>query len=117
MRISDWSSDVCSSDLDPGDGYLYACSTGFNVSQGRTPGYVTAGHCGDTGEPVYLEGPDGTGPQPTVGPKLVSFAGSSFPQPGGNGPAYAWLRAAAGTNLQPPLSRLGVVPANPTRPP
>src|SRR3546814_2716656 len=138
MRISDWSSDVCSSDLwrvdsqsnsvvvsigrrgqqagidfvalsgadaqtirfqvedeqpslrsdlkgglgylrDPGDGYLYACSIGFNVSQGGTPGYVTAGHCGDTGEPVYLEGPDGTGPQWTVGPKIGSFAGSSFP--------------------------------------
>src|SRR3546814_12243484 len=83
MRISDWSSDVCSSDLDPGDGYLYACSIGFNVSQGGTPGYVTAGHCGDTGEPVYLEGPDGTGPQWTVGPKIGRFAGSSSPKPGG----------------------------------
>src|SRR3546814_749961 len=40
---------------DPGDGYLYACSIGFNVSQGGTPGYVTAGHCGDTGEPVRSE--------------------------------------------------------------
>src|SRR3546814_6336786 len=138
MRISDWSSDVCSSDLidfvalsgadaqtirfqvedeqpslrsdlkgglgylrDPGDGYLYACSIGFNVSQGGTPGYVTAGHCGDTGEPVYLEGPDGTGPQWTVGPKIGSFAGSSFPQPGGTGPDYAWIRADAGNTLQP----------------
>ena len=37
----------------PGDGYLYACSIGFNVTQGTTPGYVSAGHCGPTvGEPV-----------------------------------------------------------------
>src|SRR5688572_21426928 len=28
----------------PGDGYLYACSIGFNVTQGTTPGFVTAGH-------------------------------------------------------------------------
>src|SRR3546814_11103079 len=51
MRISDWSSDVCSSDL--------------------------------------------------VGPKIGSFAGSSFPQPGGTGPDYDWIRADAGNNLQP----------------
>ncbi|HEY9540723.1 MAG TPA: S1 family peptidase [Luteimonas sp.] len=93
---------------DPGDGYLYACSIGFNVSQGGTPGYVTAGHCGDTGEPVYLEGPDGTGPQWTVGPKIGSFAGSSFPQPGGTGPDYAWIRADAGNNLQPTVYGWGM---------
>src|SRR6476659_10117090 len=28
----------------PGDGYLYACSIGFNVTQGSTPGFVSAGH-------------------------------------------------------------------------
>ncbi|HET6436337.1 MAG TPA: S1 family peptidase [Xanthomonadaceae bacterium] len=85
----------------PGDGYLYACSIGFNVTQGSTPGYVTAGHCGDTSEPVYLEGASGTGPQWSLGPKFGNFAGSSFPQPGGTGPDYAWVKVDAGNTLQP----------------
>jgi streptogrisin C len=40
----------------PGDGYLYACSIGFNALKGSTPVYVSAGHCGDANEKVYLEG-------------------------------------------------------------
>jgi streptogrisin C len=86
---------------DPGDGYLYACSIGFNVTQGSTPGYVSAGHCGDAGEPVYLEGAAGTGPQWTIGPNIGTFAGSTFPQPGGTGPDYSWIRVNAGNTLQP----------------
>src|SRR3546814_2589242 len=58
MRISDWSSDVCSSDI--------------------------------------------------FGPKIGSFAGSSFPQPGGTGPDYAWIRADAGNNLQPTVYGWGM---------
>jgi streptogrisin C len=65
----------------PGDGYLYACSIGFTVTQGSTPGYVSAGHCGDADEPVYLE----LSPQWTVGPKIGTFAASKFPQPGQTG--------------------------------
>src|SRR3546814_6571346 len=52
--------------------------------------------------------PDGTGPQWTVGPKIGSFAGSSFPQPGGTGPDYAWIRADAGNNLQPTVYGWGM---------
>lgn len=85
----------------PGDGYLYACSIGFNVTQGSTPGYVSAGHCGDAGEPVYLEGASGTGPQWSLGPKIGNFAGSTFPQPGGTGPDYSWIKVDAGNTLQP----------------
>jgi len=57
----------------PGDGYLYACSIGFNVTKGTTPGFVSAGHCGTAGEPVYLEG----SPQWTIGPQIGTFAASS----------------------------------------
>ena len=81
----------------PGDGYLYACSIGFNVTQGSTPGYVTAGHCGDAGEAVYLE----LSPQWTLGPKIGTFAASSFPNPGQTGNDYAWVREDAGNNFLP----------------
>ena len=66
----------------PGDGYLYACSIGFNVTKGSTPAYVSAGHCGTAGEPVYFEGSAGTGPQWTIGPRIGTFTASKFPQPG-----------------------------------
>jgi streptogrisin C len=85
----------------PGDGYLYACSIGFNVSQGSTPGYVSAGHCGDAGEPSYLEGSAGTGPQWTLGPKIGTFVASNFPNPGQTGNDYSWVRVDAGHTQQP----------------
>ena len=85
----------------PGDGYLYACSIGFNVTQGTTPGYVSAGHCGDAGEPVYLEGSAGTGPQWSLGPKFGTFAASSFPNPGQTGNDWSWVREDAGNNVLP----------------
>ena len=81
----------------PGDGYLYACSIGFTVAQGSTPGYVSAGHCGNAGEPVYLE----LSPQWTLGPKIGGFAASNFPKPGQTGNDYSWVRVDAGNNLLP----------------
>jgi streptogrisin C len=80
----------------PGDGYLYACSIGFNVTKGTTPGFVSAGHCGTAGEPVYLEG----SPQWTIGPQIGTFAASSFPKPGQTGNDWSWVQVAAG-NTQP----------------
>jgi streptogrisin C len=86
----------------PGDGYLYACSIGFNVSQGTTPGYVSAGHCGPTvGEPVYFEGSAGTGPQWTIGPQIGNFAASRFPQPGQTGNDWSWVKVLSGNTLPP----------------
>jgi len=84
---------------DPGDGYLYACSIGFNALRGSTPVYVSAGHCGDAGEPVYLEGSAGTGPQWTLGPQIGTFSASSFPNPGGSGPDYSYV-TISGSNTQ-----------------
>jgi streptogrisin C len=80
----------------PGDGYLYACSIGFNVSKGTTAGYATAGHCGDAGEPAYLEGATGTGPQWTIGPTIGTFQGSTFPNPGSTGTDMAWVTDTGG---------------------
>jgi streptogrisin C len=80
----------------PGDGYLYACSIGFNVTKGTTPGFVSAGHCGDAGEQVYLEGAAGTGPQWTLGPQIGTFQGSTFPNPGSSGTDMAWVQVSAG---------------------
>ena len=80
----------------PGDGYLYACSIGFPVTQGSTPAYVTAGHCGDAGENVYFE-PS----QWTLGPKIGSFAASRFPNPGQTGNDYAWVRVDSGHTTSP----------------
>lgn len=83
----------------PGDGYLYACSIGFNALKGSTLVYVTAGHCGDAGESVYLEGSAGTGPQWTLGPQIGAFTASSFPQPGQSGPDYSYV-TISGSNTQ-----------------
>ena len=81
----------------PGDGYLYACSIGFTVTQGTTPGFVSAGHCGDAGQAVYLE----LTPQWTLGPKIGTFAAASFPNPGQTGNDYSWIRVDAGHTLSP----------------
>jgi streptogrisin C len=81
----------------PGDGYLYACSIGFTV----TTGYVSAGHCGDAGEPVFLEGTAGTGPQWTLGPQIGSFSKSSFPGAGQSGPDYSFIATNASQTLSP----------------
>jgi len=81
----------------PGDGYLYACSIGFTVTQGSTPGYVSAGHCGDANEPVYLE----LTQQWTLGPRIGTFAASNFPNPGQTGNDYSWIRVDAGHTLSP----------------
>jgi streptogrisin C len=81
----------------PGDGYLYACSIGFNVTQGTAPGFVSAGHCGDANEPVYLE----LSPQWTLGPRIGSFVASNFPNPGQTGNDYAWVRIDAGHTQSP----------------
>jgi streptogrisin C len=54
------------------------CTIGFSASQGSTPGFVTAGHCGSIGAPTT--NPTGT------------FQGSSFP-----GNDYAWVAAPGNT--------------------
>src|SRR3546814_15286906 len=58
MRISDWSSDVCSSDLSPS--HQWSRLRGHHRAARRTPASGRAGHCGGTssaGETPRL--PDG----------------------------------------------------------
>ncbi len=71
----------------PGDGYLYACSVGFSVTKGTTPGFATAGHCGNTGEVVYNEDS-----QWTPGVRLGSFAASTMPSGTQTGPDRGWVQ-------------------------
>ncbi len=71
----------------PGDGYLYACSVGFPVTKGTTPGFATAGHCGNVGEVVYNEDS-----QWVPGVRLGSFAASSMPSGNGTGPDRGWVQ-------------------------
>ncbi|KWS02457.1 Streptogrisin-C precursor (Serine protease C) (SGPC) [Lysobacter capsici AZ78] len=71
----------------PGDGYLYACSVGFPVTKGTTPGFATAGHCGNAGEVVYNEDS-----QWVPGVRLGSFAASSMPSGNGTGPDRGWVQ-------------------------
>lgn len=80
---------------DPGDGYLYACSIGFNVTRNGAPAFVSAGHCGTAGEPVYLEG----SPQWTIGPQIGTFSASKFPNPGQTGNDYSWVSVSSGNTL------------------
>ena len=80
----------------PGDGYLYACSVGFSVTQNGAPGFATAGHCGNAGEITYYE-PS----QWTLGVRLGTYAASNFPNPGQTGPDRAWVRLDAGHTPRP----------------
>jgi len=80
----------------PGDGYLYACSVGFSVTQNGNPGFATAGHCGNAGEVTYYE-PS----QWTLGVRLGTYAASNFPAPGQTGPDRAWVRLDAGHVARP----------------
>jgi len=80
----------------PGDGYLYACSVGFSVTQNGAPGFATAGHCGNAGEVTYYE-PS----QWTLGVRLGTYAASNFPNPGQTGPDRAWVRLDAGHTPRP----------------
>lgn len=61
----------------------FVCSVGFAVRQGSTPGFVTAGHCGDTGTRL-----NGGNAAPGV------FRNSIFP-----GNDAAWVSVDAGTQL------------------
>ncbi|QQP99471.1 S1 family peptidase [Lysobacter enzymogenes] len=78
----------------PGDGYLYACSVGFSVTKGTTPGFATAGHCGDTGEVVYNEDS-----QWTPGARLGAFAASSMPDGNQTGPDRGWVQVDSNHTL------------------
>ncbi|TXH77452.1 MAG: S1 family peptidase [Lysobacteraceae bacterium] len=80
----------------PGDGYLYACSVGFSVTQNGNPGFATAGHCGTAGEVTYYE-PS----QWTLGVRLGTYAASNFPAPGQTGPDRAWVRLDAAHTPRP----------------
>jgi streptogrisin C len=78
-------------DVRGGDAYYidntYRCSVGFSVRRGATPGFVTAGHCGNVGSTTT--GPDRTTAQGT-------FRGSSFP-----GNDYAWVEVNSNWVPQP----------------
>lgn len=87
---------------DPGDGYLYACSVGFTVTQGSTPGYATAGHCGDVGEIVYQEAG-----QWNPGVRVGTFAASAMPNGTQTGPDRGWVRVDSTHTLSPSVYGYG----------
>ncbi|WP_026924380.1 S1 family peptidase [Glycomyces arizonensis] len=70
-----------------GDPYIvnnsWRCSVGFAVRQGSTPGFVTAGHCGDPGDSL-------TSGQAAPG----TFRASLFP-----GSDRAWVQVGSGETL------------------
>ena len=86
----------------PGDGYLYACSIGFPVTQGSTPGFATAGHCGNTGEIVYQEASEWT-----LGVRLGSFAASAMPDGNEVGPDRGWVEVETTHTLSPTVYGYG----------
>lgn len=86
----------------PGDGYLYACSVGFTVTQGSTPGYATAGHCGSVGEVVYQENG-----QWNPGVRVGTFAASAMPSGTGTGPDRGWVRVDSTHTLSPSVYGYG----------
>lgn len=87
---------------DPGDGYLYACSVGFTVTQGSTPGFATAGHCGTAGEVVYQETS-----QWVKGVRLGAFAASVMPDGLDSGPDRGWVKVDGTHTLSPSVYGYG----------
>ncbi|QWP75777.1 S1 family peptidase [Lysobacter sp. K5869] len=87
---------------DPGDGYLYACSVGFTVTKGSTPGYATAGHCGTVGEIVYQEVS-----QWNPGVRVGSFAASTMPSGTATGPDRGWVKVDTTHTLSPSVYGYG----------
>ncbi|GAB3332120.1 S1 family peptidase [Marilutibacter aestuarii] len=87
---------------DPGDGYVYACSIGFSVTKGATPGFATAGHCGDVGEIVYQEVS-----QWTPGVRLGAFAASAMPEGNQTGPDRGWVQVDSTHTLSPSVYGYG----------
>lgn len=87
---------------DPGDGYLYACSVGFTVTKGSTPGYATAGHCGDVGEIVYQEAG-----QWNPGVRVGTFSASSMPSGNQTGPDRGWVKVDSTHTLSPSVYGYG----------
>lgn len=87
---------------DPGDGYLYACSVGFTVTKGSTPGYATAGHCGDVGEIVYQESG-----QWNPGVRVGTFSASSMPDGNQTGPDRGWVKVDSTHTLSPSVYGYG----------
>lgn len=86
----------------PGDGFLYACSVGFTVTQGSTPGYATAGHCGTSGQIVYQEVS-----QWNPGVRVGTFAASTMPSGNGTGPDRGWVRVDSTHTLSPSVYGYG----------
>ncbi|MGH8083274.1 MAG: S1 family peptidase [Lysobacter sp.] len=87
---------------DPGDGFLYACSVGFTVTQGSTPGYATAGHCGTPGQIVFQEVSEWT-----PGVRVGSFAASTMPTGTGTGPDRGWVKVDSTHTLSPSVYGYG----------
>lgn len=86
----------------PGNGLLYACSVGFTVTQGSTPGYATAGHCGTVGQVVYQEVS-----QWNPGVRVGSFAASAMPSGTQTGPDRGWVRVDSTHTLSPSVYGYG----------
>lgn len=59
--------------LSQSGGSYYYCSVGFGVTRSGIEGYVTAGHCGNTGDGVFT-----LANRRTVGPQIGSFKSSFF---------------------------------------
>lgn len=87
---------------DPGDGYLYACSVGFTVTKGSTPGYATAGHCGTAGEIVYQEVS-----QWNPGVRVGTFSASTMPSGNQTGPDRGWVKVDSTHTLSPSVYGYG----------
>ncbi|MFI6452084.1 S1 family peptidase [Streptosporangium amethystogenes] len=95
------------SDVQGGDAYYIGsssrCSVGFSVTRGTQAGFVSAGHCGKTGDATtgFNRVPQGT------------FRASSFP-----GNDYAWVAVNAGWTPRPVVSNGvgGTVPVAGSRP-
>ncbi len=87
---------------DVGGGYVSACSVGFSVTQGSTPGYATAGHCGDVGDIVYNEVS-----QWSMGVRVGSFAASAMPDGTQSGPDRGWVRVDSTHTLSPTVYGYG----------
>jgi streptogrisin C len=81
-------------------GSYYYCSVGFGVTDGSAQGYVTAGHCGNSGDKTFI-----LANRRTIGAQIGQFQSSTF---GGAGD-FAYVSHTAGNSTSAYVKGVGPV--------
>ena len=86
--------------LSQSGGSYYYCSVGFGVTKSGAKGYVTAGHCGNSGDRTYI-----LANRRTIGAQIGQFQSSTF----GNSGDFAYVSHTSGNTTDAYVKGVGPV--------